>query len=729
MDRVKLTDDEVLAAVGRELALARQYTEGGIGDDRALAYQYYHGREFGNEVRGRSRVVSQVVMECVDGLLPDLTKIFCGGDSAAEFVARGAEDVPLAEQATESVNYVLQRNNWLLLFYTAAKDALLVKTGIWKYWWEQTTEQKQESYQGLNQAELQILAQDASVEIVSAQSVQGAAEPLYNVTLRTTQKSGFPRIEVVPPEEFYVGPRATGVDPQDIPFIAHSRRMTRSELVAMGYDREVVENLAGGDNDALDNERSERSVTQESGQTFGEAADPWQEYVTYDECYILLDVDGDGISERRKICKVADELLHNEPCERVPFAVITPKPMPHEFYGVSIADDVMDLQLLKSSVWRMTMDSFYLSVNPRQVVIEGQAKIDDVLNPTPGGVIRAKSAQAVIPLTIPFMGNDAMPLMEQIEQEIEGRTPVSRYYQGLDPKAINKTATGMSILTSRNQAQAELIARLWAETGVRWLMEGILWLLAKHQQSQMMVRLRNNYVPVDPRAWQTQYDFSVNVGLGAGNKTEQLTMLNAIAQAQAQAVQGGGMGLLVEPKHIFNVQSKIALLAGFKDPALFWKDPGEGFQPPPPQEPELVQAEKVKAEASMQKAQADGQVEMQKATLDAGVERQKALIAAAVELLIAGARQETDNRRLANEESFTDKRLAHEAEMVAVKSTGKPKKKPGEPSDDDIAANRHEQTIAAILNGMQQLVATIAAPKSKELVRDGSGRLVGVRQL
>jgi hypothetical protein len=241
--------------------------------------------------------------------------------------------------------------------------------------------------------------------------------------------------------------------------------------------------------------------------------------------------------------------------------------------------------------------------------------------------------------------------------------------------------------------------------------------------------LKNNYVPVDPRAWNTQFDCTVNVGLGAGNKQEQLAMLQAIAMAQQAAVQGGGMGTLITPKNLYNLQAKVAVLAGFKDPAAFWTDPGDEFQPPPEKEPELVQAEKVRAGASLEKAQVDGNVEMQKAQVDAGVERQKALISAAVQLLIAGAKQESEDKKLLLDSEVGEKRLAHDREMGEMRMTGKPKPKKGEPSPEDIAAFRHQETVGAIMRGMQELVASMSAPKNKELVRDGSGKLVGVRQV
>lgn len=644
-----MTDEEVVTAVDAQLWSARKLRDGRIGRERRLAYQYYFGEPYGNEVEGQSKVNSQLVMEVIDTLMPDIMRVFCGGEKVVEFVGRNANDVPLAEQATEVCNYVFYTQNpGFLLLYNAVKDALLQKTGVLKYWWLDEKKVSQESYQGLNEGQLLLVTQDPQVEIVQAnaypdpnapaptvpapQAMQGGMVPgqpqtpgmpsaqpmLYDVVLKRTKAAGHICIESVPPDELLVSDRANTVDPNALNFIAHETHKTLSELVEMGYDMQTVLDLpSSSDHDVLAEDAEYRR--ERLGQTVGgenaSPADPMQRVVRYTESWALLDVDGDGISELRKICKVGTQILANEVTERVQLAIITPKPMPHEFYGVSLADDTCDLQLAKASVTRQLFNGMYQTTFPRSIVVEGMATVNtyaDLMAPDPGKPIRVKAQGAVTPFQIPFDASAAQQVLEWIEQEVEGRTPVSRDYQGLDPRAIDKTATATNIATNRSQSRVELICRIFAETGFKDLFRGILWLLGKYQQEPLIVKISGDYKPIDPRAWTTEYDMTVNVGLGTGNKGEQLQMLQTIGMAQQTAVQFGGMGLLVTPKNIYNLQAKVAQLAGFKDPGAFWTEPSDQYQPPPPKPDPAVQVATIKAQADAQNHQADLQADAQK---------------------------------------------------------------------------------------------------------------------
>ena len=118
-----LDDDEIVAAIDAELYLARQQRDGKLGTERSLAYQYYFGEPFGNEVKGQSQVVSQLVMEVVDSLMPDLMRIFCGGENAVEFTARTSDKIKSAEQTTNVCNYVFWSSASLIPSYASRKPS------------------------------------------------------------------------------------------------------------------------------------------------------------------------------------------------------------------------------------------------------------------------------------------------------------------------------------------------------------------------------------------------------------------------------------------------------------------------------------------------------------------------------------------------------------------------------------------------------------------------------
>jgi hypothetical protein len=744
----QLTDEDVLQAVDREIAAAAQYVGDKIAYERRVAYEYYNGMPFGNEEEGKSQVVSQLVMEVIDSMLPDLLKIFTGGERVVDFIARSAEveKAGLHEQAAEVCNYVLMsQNNGFLILYSALKDALLQKTGVIHYFWHVEQSVSQENYEYLTQGDILFLQQDKGVEIVAAQQnppVMGQAqgEPTWNVTIKRTKDSGKVRLECVPPEQFLVTDRADTMDVQEVPFVCRRQELTKSDLVEMGYPVETVRDLTSG-NDAVSTVSTEERLAREyrTGAQRGaslkgnesESNDPMQSTVVYTESFIRLDVDGDGISELRRVCKVGDEILYNEPTERVPFAVGTPKIMPHEFIGVSVADDVADLQLLKSTLWRQTLDNLYQTNNPRLVVIENMVELDDVMSPSPGGMIRATGPGAVEPIVVPMAAQHSLSMIEFLEQEVEGRTPVSRYYQGLDPKSLNKTATGVNILTSRSQARLELVARIFSETLIKDLFKGILWLLAKHQHESMIVRLRGEYTPIDPRAWTTEYDLQANVALGAGNKQEQMAMLTAIEQAQTAAVGGGGLGLVVTPKNIYNLQAKKALLAGYKDPGAFWTDPGDKPppQPGPPKEL-LVEQERQKGKqqeqqmsmmAEQQKAQLDAQervadrqsqitVEKYKADLTAQTELRKKLIDVAAQLILADAQHEQQMQdtaqKQAHEAGMAQMGQAHEAQQAEESRAHEAMQ--GDPAEDASKGEAPDAGNSAMQKRMTQIEQIVA---------------------
>lgn len=666
----KMTADEVVAAIDAELDLARSQRDGTVGAERALAYDYYFGKEFGNEVPGKSRVVSQLVMEVVDSLMPDLMRIFCGGDKVVEFVARTHEHVQLAEQATETCNHVIYSDNaGFRLIYEWIKDALLQKTGVIKYWWEESEDVEEKTYEALTVDQVQMLLAEG-YEVVAATprhdfvmaqpQVSAPASPdaqgqppvpspdgmapaggmpaptppqpevPVDITVRKKVTASKVCLETVPPDEFLVSIKARGPDVQSLPMCAHEVKKTLSDLVDMGLCsvEEALDLPSGEAHGPENNEVAQARDDRVAGDRSGDGAafaDPMLREVELAEVYTRLDVDGDGIAELVKVFKVGDRLLGKvEKTDRIPFAVLTPKIMPHEFFGVSVADDVLDLQLLKSTIWRLQMDSLYAAMYPRQQVIEGlvtKTTYADLLEPGPGRPVRVKGANAVSPMVTPYVGDAALPMLEFIEQEVEGRTPVNRQYQGLPDNAINKTATSAQIVSDRSQARTELIARIFAETGFRELFRGILWLLGKYQTQPKIVRMSGSYVPIHPEAWKNEYDLSINVGLGLGNKAEQLSLLNAMAQAQAMAAQNGGMGVLITPKNIYNLHAKIASLSGFKDPDQFWTRPPDQYQPPEQPPPQQVQVAQINAQVEQQKAQFKQQSDEAAAARDAELKK------------------------------------------------------------------------------------------------------------
>lgn len=617
-------------------------------DERRKALQYYNREAYGNEVEGRSSIVTGEVAEVVDGALPQLLRVFTQSDEMVRFEPKGAGDEEKAKQATEYVNWVLNHDNsGVILFHNWFKDALLQKNGIVKVYWDEQTDVTKEKYQDLNEEELTMLLADPEVEVVSQDMEEVAPasqDPMtgmpvppvfsYSVKLKRTKKNGKVIVENVPPEEFLISKKARTIG--DAPFVAHRKLTTRSELVAMGFDKEKVANLPSYSDLTYSEERVARF---DRGEMPDEQAslDHSMQDVEVMECYLKVDMDDDGIAELRKIVYAGQEILDNEEVDFVPFASICPIPMPHKFFGHSLADRATDLQLIKSTVTRQILDNLYLTNNARMGVVEGQVNLDDMLTVTAGGVVRIKNPNAIVPLTVPPTASQSFPMLQYLDSVQSKRTGVNDAQQGLDPNILqNTTATAVAAMQSAAAGKIEMIARIFAETGVKDLFEKILHLLCKYQDKARVIRLRGKYVSIDPREWVNGFDISINVGLGTGNKQEQMAMVAMVLQKQEQILGTQGFNNpLVTLTQYRETLGRFIEAAGYKDSSEFFKEiPPELEQqianPQPQQAPvdPAVQAYMAQAQAQMQIDQAKAQQEMalaqQKAESDLMLQQQKA---------------------------------------------------------------------------------------------------------
>ena len=617
-------------------------------DERRKALQYYNREPYGNEVEGRSSIVTGEVAEVVDGALPQLLRVFTQSDEMVRFEPKGAGDEEKAKQATEYVNWVLNHDNsGVILFHNWFKDALLQKNGIVKVYWDEQTDVTKEKYEGLNEEELTMLLADPEVEVVSQdmeELIPASIDPMsgmpipavfsYSVKMKRTKKNGKVIVENVPPEEFLISKKARTIG--DAPFVAHRKLTTRSELVAMGFDKEKVANLPSYSDLTYSEERVARY---DRGEMPDEQAslDHTMQDVEVMECYLKVDMDDDGIAELRKIVYAGQEILDNEEVDFVPFASICPIPMPHKFFGHSLADRATDLQLIKSTVTRQILDNLYLTNNARMGVVEGQVNLDDMLTVTAGGVVRIKNPNAIVPLTVPPTASQSFPMLQYLDQVQSKRTGVNDAQQGLDPSILqNTTATAVAAMQSAAAGKIEMIARIFAETGVKDLFEKILHLLCKYQDKARIIRLRGKYVSIDPREWTNGFDVSINVGLGTGNKQEQMAMVAMVLQKQEQILGTQGFNNpLVTITQYRQTLGRFIEAAGYKDSSEFFKEiPPELEQQianPQPQQPPVdpaVQAYMAQAQAQMQIDQAKAQQEMalsqQKAEADLMLQQQKA---------------------------------------------------------------------------------------------------------
>ncbi len=595
-----MTEEELCSIIDKEMANSIGAMDGLLASQRRLAMDYYLGQPFGNEVEGRSTVVSRDVADTIEWILPALLKIFTATDDVAKFEPQGPEDEQAANQASDYINYIFNRqNNGFVTLYTFFKDALLQKNGFVKVYWDEYPCRKVEEYENLNPDELTMVFQSLQqqgyeVEVLSQEQEEGG----ISVKFALTNTIGKVCIDPLPPEEVKVNKNASW-DLQKARFVAHERRMTASELREMGVPDSQIDDLQQYPNDDWNMERFTRFQNDQSDTVTEESSEPLQEYLV-NEAYVLVDWDGDGIAERRRVLTSGNQVLkvegNNEEIDRVPIVTCTPILMPHKLFGLSIADLVMDLQLIKSTIMRQILDNMYLTNNSRMMALDGMVNIDDLLTVRPGGIVRVKTFDAVKPLQVPFFGAPAFNMLEYIDTIRENRTGVTRYNQGIDANSLNKTASGINSIMSAAQQRIELIARIFAETGVKEMMWSILELVCKYEKRSRVVRLRNNWVQIDPREWANRFDMTVSVGLGTGSKDQVLQGVQLLGQFQQQ-IGAAGLGNIVTPQNVYNLAKEASEAIFPKKGDMFFTDPKGQAPPPPPPDPKI---ELAKQKALMQ---------------------------------------------------------------------------------------------------------------------------------
>jgi hypothetical protein len=652
---------ELKSILQAEIDDAIGFIESETVEQRKQALQAYLRQPYGTEIEGKSQIVTGEVAEAIDGALPSLVRIFTGSDNIVIFEPQGPQDEASAKQATDYCNWVFLRDNeGVAILHDWFKDALMQKNGILKAYWENKEDITKERYYDLSDDELAMLMSDESMEIVEQDTTefpiydpmgQPVIDPTgmpvmgstHNVVVQKRKKSGKVTIENVPPEEFLISKKARTI--ADSPFVAHRQMLTRSDLIAMGFNKKQVEGLQMDDALAYTPERVARYSAGEQPYQV-QTDDPSMQEIEVFECYVKTDMNGKGIATLTQVFYASNEILQDEDgkemveeVDYVPFHSICPIPIPHKFFGNSLADRTTDLQLIKTTITRQMLDNLYLTNNARVVAVEGQVNLDDLLTSTAGGVIRAKSPNAVQQLVVQNVAAQAFPMLQYLDTVQSKRTGVSDASQGLDPAILqNVTAAAVASMQQAGAGKIELMARIFAETGVKSLFQGILHLLCKYQDKPRLVRMRGEFVEFDPRTWANQYDVAINVGLGAGNRQEQMAMLSMVLAKQEQLIaQYGPANPYVSPAQYRSTLGRMVEIAGFKDSAEFYKpitpEQDQMLSNPPPQPQQMppeVQAIMARTQAEIQanqaKAQADIQLKQQQQQIDMEMAQQKAAL-------------------------------------------------------------------------------------------------------
>jgi hypothetical protein len=708
-DQGMMTSRELSATLGPLLTDAVSFVDTVLSPEREKATRYYNGEPFGNEEEGRSQIVLTEVRDTITGVIPDLAKVFFGPERVVEFMPKKATAVQDARLRTDYVHFnFVERNNGFLETLAVLKDGLTRKIGVYKTWWDDSSDVRAYTLRGVTDEELQLLASDDSTSLIS---VKDTGPDAHTVHL-TRPMPGRIRVKALPPEEFLYNRSARDTTDSFI-LLAHRTEKTRSELLALGVTEKMIDEH-GTTSTSLDTNVEEIARRPDNSVQRDVPAGEANEKYEYTESYMKVDVDGDGIAELRQICTLGSgNYVTNgdglgEPVDEHPFAIFIPDPEPHTLHGGSWADRTMDLQAMKSAVFRAQADSLSASIFGRMAYIEGQANVNDILNTEIGAPIRMRSPNAVQPFNIPFSGEAATPMLQYLDEVVERRTGRKRGAEGLDMDALQSTTKdGVNAALLGAQAQTEMLARIFAEMTLKPLFRRMYRLLAQNQTAET-VKLRDQMVEIDPAAWDDKdLEVSVNVAIGSSRETRLMT-IGAAVQKQEFIIQTLGPDNPITTLAMYaDTLRRGVELGGFPDVDSFFKAVAPDWKPPqqPPQpspEMAMVQIEQAKAQHAAQMAEqkmqqdqdkaqqelAQKQAEMQQnyvieqmklaqareleaAQLDAqfGAQVNIAKITADVDLVKEQARIEAENHRTAARIEAENARHRYEADLKHQRET------------------------------------------------------------
>jgi hypothetical protein len=638
----KMSQDEIQGAIKEAIESAIDYVDGDIAGQRERAQKYFDGRVDLDHEEGRSKVVSTKVRDVVRGAKPSLMRIFLSNDKFVEFTPKGEEDVANAEQATTYAHWVFNKVGGYNILNNAIHDALLKKVGVVKVWWNTETIAKSYSYENLSDEEVEALISDDEVEVVEhLQEVEMEMDEMgmevmrnvHSMMISHKSEEGSLVVEGIPPEEFFIDGNAKSIE--DAYIVCHRTEKRVGDLVAMGYEIDVIEELAGGGGDSLagDEEKVLRfgETLRDSDDTVN---DPSMKTVVVTEAYLRIDTEGDGIPTLHKfLCGGTNyEVLDMEPWDKVPFAAFQVDPEPHAFYGRSLAELVMHDQDTTTSVLRGILDNVALTNSPRLEVNLDMVELDDVMNNEIGAIIRSEQIGSVNPLAVPFVAGSTLPALQYLDMLVEEKTGISKMSMGVNADMLQNTSATAAALTAQAGAgQVEVMARNLAE-GMKELFKLILQVSIKNSPEEQMMRLNGEFVAVDPRLWDADMDLDINVGLGTGQEDVKAAALMQTFQTQQQIWQTyGPQNGLVSMTQMRNTLSDMMALSGIRNVDRYYaamtpekeqqliaaqaqqaqQEAAMAQQQGDPMAQALIQAEQIKAQARMQGDQMKMQGKMQ----------------------------------------------------------------------------------------------------------------------
>ena len=576
----EMTENDLLAQIAEAESDAVAFNGEFMGDNEKLLKQYL-GRPYGDEVEGRSRVVSTDMSDVVESDMPSLARVFLGSGNVVTFQPNTDNEAEIqeAEDKTKYINWIVRNQpDSFATIHGWLKDAEIQKMGVLKYFIEDTLETEEVKYTGVDAEELEGIMDSLRGEDVSKVEIIGQSQDevsgQFDIEFKVTKGEQKVCIVNVPTESFLISRNSSGLE--DAEMVGDRMLKTRGDLIAEGFDRDLINQLPSFETDKLNQSTMKQIRFRDEGGDFDSTISNWaSQEVEIIDMSIRIDFDGDGIAERRHIVKSGNHVLVNEQFEHVPYAMISTVLMPHKAIGRSRAELTQSNQRVKTVVLRQTLDNLYFVNNARNVVSD-QVNLDDMLTVRPNGIVRTEGnvQEAVFPLVTEYIGDKSLQIIQYLDFARAQSTGTLMASQGLDADALaTETATRFQGVQDEGTAKIELVARVIAETGFRKLYEGLAWLTSRFQDTETEFRVLGKAMKVNPSGWKYKHHVESNVGLGAGDNDQLVGALQGIYGIQQQLKMQGSS--LTDEKDIYNTLDRITKGLGLPNVDEFFNNPEE----------------------------------------------------------------------------------------------------------------------------------------------------------
>lgn len=650
----EMSENQIRGFIGRKVYQSMNDEDGDLSQVRQENFNYYIGSEYGNEKDGYSKHVTREVLETIEWVLPSILRVFTAGDKIVVFDPATPEDEAAADQETDITNYYILKGNrgrGFLSLHHWVKDTLMYPNGYIKVHVEEKLTTSIGTLKGLTPMAVQMVVDDPDTEIIAqetrtvyVQAVPPPPEPgpdgqqapppqgpqamvtepveVFDLKIRSEKITMELRLDPVPPEECLVDNNCTTLDLDESDFVCHRTQKSYSQLVNEGYDQDKLDQVGSSEDYQWNDERTNRLFYEDEDPDASDENDASMRQFWVHECYAWLDVDGDGIAEYRRIDMIGGDIFENEETDYQPLVAMSSILMPHKHNGMSYADIVKDLQILQSVLTRQLLDNTY-KINVRRKVFSEDALTEDgstmeaMLNTQAEFIpVRGAAQNAMVPEPTHSIIGDLLPVIQHVTESKKVRTGVSPELS-LDPSILQEATFGafQGALEQASQ-RVEMLVRILAETGFRFLMLKVHQLLRTNWDIAKAIKIRGKWVDVDPQGWRDRTDLTVNVGLGFNNKQQMLGLLVQLLGIQKEAIAGG----LATPSKLYNTLEKLVNSGGLGDVTQYFVDPEspEYKEPQPPPDPQMILAEaqakalEAKSQTDAQELQGKGQLEQAK---------------------------------------------------------------------------------------------------------------------